>query len=547
MHSVRALVLVGALVAAIAIPGSVLAAPPSNDDFAAAVELFGPADVAEGSNAEATKETGEPMHAGNVGGASIWYRWTAPAAGRVVVSTCGSGFNTLLGVYTGDAVASLVEIAGNDDACDQQSRLSFQAVAGTTYRIAVDGFGGATGFVSLSVDLTPPNDDFGASQQISGDSGSVNGTNVGATNEPGEPLFGARSVWFHWTAPSSGWATFETCGSDFDTMLASYTGSAVDQLTGVTANDDACDLASRISFQASAGTIYRLAVSGFDGEMGSYLLSWNRNAPPPTPVGSPVITGIAQDGETLTTTDGTWAGAGPFTFSYAWGRCDRFFDGCDFIPGATARTFTIRSVDVGFRLWVQVTASSPAGSGSAYSDVSGVVAGRAPVNMALPEVDGDARLGAILVASPGEWIGTAPISYAYQWQTCDAMEESCSDIQGQTGQVMRVSSVELGAVIRVVVAATNVAGSASAASFGTDIARTVTVTQRRCVVPRLRGRTLRSARIAIRRNRCKVGRVQRRFSGSVRSGRVISQTPRAGRRLAVGARVNVVVSKGKRR
>ena len=546
MHTVRTLVLLAVTTAAVAVPGSVLAAPPDNDDFASAVELFAPSDFAEGTNVDATKQAGEPQHAGNAGGASVWYRWTALASGRVVVSTCESDFNTLIGVYTGDAVGSLVQVASNDDACGEQSRLSFQAVLGTTYRIAVDGFDGDTGLVSLALDVPPPNDDFASSQTISGDAGTVGGTNVGATTEPTEPFLGARSVWFRWTAPSSGWATFETCGADFDTVLGAFTGTAVDQLSLVAASDDACDLGSQISFEASAGTVYHLAVAGFDEEAGSFVLAWNRNPPAPEPVTVPVISGVARDGETLTTSDGSWTGVGPLSYSYAWGRCDRAFAECELVPGATARSYTIRSVDVGFRMWVRVTASNVAGSTPAFSDLTSVVVARAPFNRSSPVVDGEARLGAILVASPGEWLGTAPISFAYQWQACNAAVSVCSDLPGQTGQVMRVSSVDVGDVIRVVVTATNVGGSATAASLGTDVERPFTGARPRCVVPRLRGKTLRSARAAIRRNRCRVGRVQRRFS-RVRQGLVISQTPRAGRRLAVGTRVNLVVSKGKRR
>jgi hypothetical protein len=146
--------------AALFAPAAARAAPPPNDAFAAAQELTGAATAAEGLSKDATKETGEPDHAGDPGGASIWYRWTAPSAGRVVVSTCGSGFDTLLGVYTGDALDALAEVASNDDACGLQSEASFAAVEGVTYRIAVDGVDGDSGLVSLAVRLAPPNDDF---------------------------------------------------------------------------------------------------------------------------------------------------------------------------------------------------------------------------------------------------------------------------------------------------------------------------------------------------------------------------------------------------
>jgi uncharacterized repeat protein (TIGR01451 family) len=70
---------------------------------------------------------------------------------------------------------------------------------------------------------------------------------------------------------------------------------------------------------------------------------------------------------------------------------------------------------------------------------------------------------------------------------------------------------------------------------------------RRCIVPLVRGKSLPSARAAISRGHCRVGQIRRMFSSRVKAGRVVSQTPRAGARLAVGARVHLMVSKGKRR
>ena len=78
------------------------------------------------------------------------------------MSTKRSDFDTLLAVYTGDSVDQLTPVASNDDIIlgeYQQSYLSFPATAGTTYRIAVDGYAGAVGTVVLNVD-PPANDDF---------------------------------------------------------------------------------------------------------------------------------------------------------------------------------------------------------------------------------------------------------------------------------------------------------------------------------------------------------------------------------------------------
>lgn len=110
---------------------------------------------AMGSSTGANKEPGEPEHAGSAGGSSVWLGWTAPVSGTVQMSTLGSTFDTLLAVYTGSEVGSLSQVAANDDADSEaniyQSLVTFAVQAGQTYRIAVDGFGGATGNVSLAV------------------------------------------------------------------------------------------------------------------------------------------------------------------------------------------------------------------------------------------------------------------------------------------------------------------------------------------------------------------------------------------------------------
>ena len=140
----------------------------------------------------------------------------------------------------------------------------------------------------------PGNDNFANAQIISGCSGSVSGTNLNATRETGEPNHspdaggGARSVWYQWQAPSSGSVTVTTAGSGFDTVLAVYTGTAVNALGGtlVANNDDIPDVAGRphvttssVTFAANAGTTYRIALDGYDnggsgGDVGTIKLNW---------------------------------------------------------------------------------------------------------------------------------------------------------------------------------------------------------------------------------------------------------------------------------
>jgi hypothetical protein len=131
----------------------VVAAPtgPANDRFANRLTLTGSAVTATGSNVGATKEAGEPIHGGNVGGKSVWWSWKAPASGVVTIDTLGSSFKTLLGVYTGSTLTALARVTGLPLTVGGAATFTFVAKAGQTYQIAVDGFAGASGSVKLRV------------------------------------------------------------------------------------------------------------------------------------------------------------------------------------------------------------------------------------------------------------------------------------------------------------------------------------------------------------------------------------------------------------
>jgi hypothetical protein len=265
---------------------------PGNDQFSRAAPLDGPIATVTGSTRHATKEAGEPDHAGNVGGRSIWYGWTAPRSGRLVVTTGGSDFDTLLAVYQGEAVGNLVEVASDDDwSSATTSQVACSVHAGVTYQIAVDGYLGdlaepASGTARLSLALLealspPPNDPFVGSLSLAGDTLSTTGSNRGGTRESGEPNHAAQpggsSVWWRWTAPRSGLVTVQTTGSTFDTVLAVYRGAQVAALTPVASNDDDPDgqLASSLAFTAQGGVTYQIAVDGYEGAWGDIRLSLN--------------------------------------------------------------------------------------------------------------------------------------------------------------------------------------------------------------------------------------------------------------------------------
>ena len=123
----------------------------TNDDFDSAIELGDVGGTVVGNTIHATREAGEPFHAGNEGGHSIWYKFFTPVNGRLFLTTTNSDFDTLLAVYTGDIVTNLALVASNDDTFPGSgfSQLTISVTANTLYYIAVDGYGGAYGNVQL--------------------------------------------------------------------------------------------------------------------------------------------------------------------------------------------------------------------------------------------------------------------------------------------------------------------------------------------------------------------------------------------------------------
>jgi hypothetical protein len=92
-----------------------------------------------------------------------------------------------------------------------------------------------------------------------------------------------------------------------------------------------------------------------------------------------------------------------------------------------------------------------------------------PVNTSPPTVSGTPQDGQTLTASTGSWSGTQPITYGYEWQRCDSGGANCAPIAGATGPTYLATSADVGRTLRVVVTATNSAGSASATSAATTV------------------------------------------------------------------------------
>lgn len=129
---------------------------------------------------------------------------------------------------------------------------------------------------ALTVLAALPNDNFGNAQAITSANGSASGHNNGATGEPDEPSHGLTasaktSVWYNWTAPTSGTVSFNLSTTTANMVVAAYTGTALPTLTRVAQANPY----QRLIFPAVAGTVYRLAIGSADvGSRGTFTLTW---------------------------------------------------------------------------------------------------------------------------------------------------------------------------------------------------------------------------------------------------------------------------------
>lgn len=246
---------------------------PFNDDFAKRAVLSGSGLTLRSSNVGATAEAGEPAVGSQPASATVWWSWTAPTGGVVILDTAGSSFDTVLGVYTGSAGA-LTAVASNDDAVNRTtSHVSFAARAGSTYHFCVDGKSGATGAIVLSLGIVPGNDDFAQATSLVGMNATATGSIVQASKENGEPTLkystytgSGQTVWYRWTATKTGSFSVTVQTDSFSPIIAVYTGSTVDTLKVLDT------YLYSVSFDAVEGSTYSIAIDSFDGSAGQFSL-----------------------------------------------------------------------------------------------------------------------------------------------------------------------------------------------------------------------------------------------------------------------------------
>lgn len=130
---------------------------PANDNFADRIAIApspSGTSTTTGSNVYATAETGEPNHDDQTTNRnSVWWSFTPSVTGPIAIDTLGSNFDTILSVYTGNAVIALTYIVSNDQITSgvDQSWVNFNGTAGVQYNIAVTGVDNDAGNINLRV------------------------------------------------------------------------------------------------------------------------------------------------------------------------------------------------------------------------------------------------------------------------------------------------------------------------------------------------------------------------------------------------------------
>ncbi len=265
----------------LALPGAAAAAAaPANDAFSAATQIgYLPFEDGSVDNTNATLGGAELSPYCSSIAATVWYRINPTSNYTIRVRILPLSYmNAVVAVYERNPQSTLIETACSDDGVASASeRLEVTLQAGKTYYIQVGGnaYDNPLGEFDIRVRrLAPPaNDSFG--HAANGTLGVTSNQNtLGASLQPSEPVPSCgwdvgKTVWYQFTPNSSRTVVARTVGSTFDTVLAVYEGSSLDDLSEVACNDDrGIDLASRVELPLVGGTTYYFQVGGYGGTSG---------------------------------------------------------------------------------------------------------------------------------------------------------------------------------------------------------------------------------------------------------------------------------------
>lgn len=339
------LVLLGSCGEVVSTPGTLAVTPLPTDDCALAPTLAnGTYNFSvDGFGSAGPYEDNRCGGAWGGFGADAWFRYTATCTGTLRISTCDSGFDTALFLYPNAGCPSnpgtILTCADNE--CGTNADLLYPVTVGDTFLVRVGGYNFDSSQVNLTISCTSPPafpSDHCADAPFIG-VGSYSFSTVGSDTDglvesggnagEGDCALGGgfqidHDRWFRGLATCTGAISISLCGSDFDTRIMVYEGSACPSQPGtlIACGDNQCTLNARVGGNVRAGEIFLVRVGGANGASGNVQLNIACLSTPPTDscANAPTLTDGVYDFFTWdTTTDGPDE---PGTCNNSWPGCD---------------------------------------------------------------------------------------------------------------------------------------------------------------------------------------------------------------------------------
>jgi hypothetical protein len=311
---------------------SIRAAVATTNDSCANALALTCGSITSGSTTGATAESPSPPTCNGPTGAGaqdstytsgVWYKVTLPGTPGVddktiTADTLLTAYDSRIWIFSGGcAVLNCITMNDDIEGLFAQSKAAWRAVAGTEYLILV-GAGSAGGAFSLRLacDSTPTNDRCVSPTVISGSSGSLPFSTVGATGDNNSSssamptcngAYSLFDVWYRITACGTGNLTLTTCGA-YDTNISVHTAcptsTVSNQLTPTASSCNneggpGCSPGSSVTVAVTQGTQYLIRIAGTNGATagGTGTLTWSLpESTPPTINNCPAnITGVSND------------------------------------------------------------------------------------------------------------------------------------------------------------------------------------------------------------------------------------------------------------
>jgi subtilisin family serine protease len=300
------------------------------------------------------------------------YQWQRCTSSCAAIGGATSSSYTAAAVDVGDTLKAIVTATNGGG--------SSSAASNPTATIQPAAAAGSN--VARSATLTASSENASTGQlAVKAADGFTDGCCSGVYTHEWATIWQQAGAWLNlaWAAPQtlSSVVLYDRPNLSDQVLAGTLSFSDGSQVSVAALNNDGSPLV--VSFSARAVSWMRFTVTQTSASSVNIGLAeieaWTSGSPPPPtppPVDTvlPVISGTAQQGQTLTVSNGSWSNS-PTGFGYQWQRC--VGGSCSSVSGATAASYAVVAADVGDTLEVAVTATNGGGSAVARSLPTGSV------------------------------------------------------------------------------------------------------------------------------------------------------------------------------